>query len=42
MSRCFTWFPIYWFRRTLDIPKLGEFYNKWGFYLEVFVKTVKF
>ena len=34
ISRFFTWFPIYWFRRTLDIPKLGEFYNKWGFSLE--------
>ena len=23
ISNCFTWFPIYWFRRTLHIPRLG-------------------
>ena len=30
MSRCFTWFPIRWFRRTQYIPSIGLFYKKWG------------
>jgi len=34
MSRCFTLFPIGGFRRTLNIPELGLFYNVCGFYLE--------
>jgi hypothetical protein len=35
MSRCFTLFPIVWFRRTQYIPELGLFYKNLGFYLEV-------
>ena len=27
MNRCFTWFPIIWFRKTQDIPELGLFYK---------------
>ena len=34
MSRCFTWFPIVWFRRTQYIPSIGLFYKNWGFHLE--------
>jgi len=34
MSRCFTWVPIGWFRRTQVISELGLNYNVWGFYLE--------
>jgi len=34
MSRCFNWFPIRWFRRTLYIPRFGGFNKNRGFYLE--------
>jgi len=30
MSRCFTWFPIVWFRRTQYIPRFGGFYKNVG------------
>ena len=30
MSRCFTWFPIRWFRRTQYIPELGLNYKEGG------------
>ena len=33
MSRCFTWFPFWWIRRTQYIPELGLNYNEWVFYL---------
>jgi hypothetical protein len=29
MSRCFTWFPIGWFRRTQYITSIGLFYKNW-------------
>ena len=34
MSRCFTWVPIGWFRRTQYITSIGLFYKNRGFYLE--------
>ena len=33
MSRCFTRFPISGYRRTLYIPRFGEFYKKVGILL---------
>ena len=30
MSRCFTWFPIFWFRKTQVIPEYGGFYKNVG------------
>jgi len=34
VSRCFTWVPIRWLRRSHYIPELGLFYKEVGFYLE--------
>ena len=33
-SRCFTWFPYKWFRRTQYITSFSLFYKDVGFYLE--------
>ena len=30
MSRCFTWFPIGYFRITLYLTSIGLIYNVWG------------
>jgi len=29
VSRCFTWVPIRWFRRTQYITSVGLFYKNW-------------
>ena len=34
ISRFFTWFPIYWFRRTQYITSIGLFYKNEGILLE--------
>jgi len=31
ISRCFTWFPNWWFRRTQYITSIGLFYKEVGF-----------
>ena len=28
MSRCFTWFPFWWFRRTEIVTSIGLFYKE--------------
>jgi len=34
MSRCFTWFPFWWIRRTQYIPEFGGFYKNMGILLD--------
>ena len=34
MSRCFNWFPFWWFRRTQVIPEFRGFYKNWGILLK--------
>ena len=31
MSRCFTWFPFWWFRRTEIVTSISLFYKKVNF-----------
>ena len=40
ISRFFTWFPIYWFRRNQYITQIGLFHKNEGFYLRQLLVTV--